>query len=195
MPDSRVGPPSSSFFFISKLTWSVCFFPWYHYFPLVLGWSLEGSQEDELTDKISSSSCVCRFFVASHHDNIWHLFRILVSELLLCTSFYLWPAGCCPARGYEPWREQEWVAEPVLSIFMPPFLNFLHILWWAIIFPTLFPHYLQPEVKSFYLWVLETHLGARALISTVILCVSLDTLMMKVGTAGVKFQGKRDLRS
>lgn len=92
---------------------------------------------------------MCGFFRAGHHNDTLHLFTTLVLELLLCVSILIhWLLGEAVLQvglGHAGNRaEQKYVTEPILSIFTPLLPSFLHILWWAVIFP----HYFQPEIKS-----------------------------------------------
>lgn len=111
MPHWNVDPPSAFFPYqnFSEVVFFFFFF-WYHSFPpRVLFWSLEGSKEDELTDKITSLSCVYRFFVPSHQDSSLHLFRILRFQNCFCVWGDLIRrllGGAVPA-GVAP-RERGW---------------------------------------------------------------------------------------
>ena len=105
MPNSSMDPPSAFspdqnfsevvfFFFFSGAIFSL---------PLVLHWSLEGSKENEPTDKIPFLSCVCCFFMAA----------AAAKSLQSCPTLFDpidgSPPGS-PVPGILPARALEWVA-------------------------------------------------------------------------------------
>ena len=179
---------------------------------LVLHWSLGGSKEGELADKIPSWA-VCQVFEGSHHDDILHLFRISPFQNCFCVWLSLVHrllGGAVPRVDVDHRGTVAGQKRSLDSSFPNSFLHFL-VSWTFSGGPCLkglLSHLLAVsnlKVKVSCLWVLETHLRTTfsmrweswvwALICEVILYISLDTFTMKVRAACVRFQGKRDTRS
>lgn len=156
-------------------------------------------KQDELTDKMPPLSWVCRFS------------RISVSGLLGGVSLFVPSPGCREALSYgRGWAvgRTHWAGGCLRAHFLCSLLCVLAFCTFfeAVISPPSFPHYFQLKLKVSGLWVgvrgpLRKHFLCEVsclglgLWSVKWYCTCLWMYPMKVGTACVKFQGKRDVRS